>query len=728
VVVEVTRRLGVGVLALFAVCAMPLQASDPRGERQLQEAADLLESRNNLPRAAQLLEEVSRSSDRALAARALFYLAHVRERQGQRQAARATYARIVKEFSSQRDITDRAQERLAALGGAGAPSVPALRPVAGGDDADAWAHMTSDGRLMSRVDARSGDVVIRDMATGRTTRLWARPDSLQASRDHAEFAMISPDATRVAYVWLSFTERGQCAQLRVMRNEPRAPSRDLLDGCDYSYLEPIAWSKDGASILVTARSSGNLSEFVWVSVPQRTARRLRVLGDRLGPSRPRLSPDGRFIAYAAFARSPGTTPEERNAALSTGDQHVVVVAADEREHEVAVVRGANINESPLWTPDGRHLLFVSNRSADGFGLWSVAIESGRPIGEASYLGVNISGRIQPVALTAAGTLYYLREQTAGRARVDVYVADLDVGTGRVKGRPVRLLDSVVDRNLAPAWSPDGERVAFRRRPVMQAVPLQQQPLDVVIHTVATGAEETFQSVGIVPTAPLWIDATRRLLVESGGASGVRLLRTSHTTLEPRPLESFAHATVPYGWTRSTLATDGRLLYLVALTEAAAASRRAPVEYRIVAFDLTMGDQRDVATLAGATAVSSMTISPDHRSLAVVLQRPPARGARIVIVDAATGHQRELVTSMTPREIRWTRAGLFASVEGAERTAVVRVSSDGGVATPTGITVPRDQTFDVTMDGTRIVFSDRTQPDEDQLWSYDSLLARLAATR
>ena len=102
------------VLTVFVLAAIAFGADTAR-EQKLQQAINLMESKGDAAKAMPMLEDVARSSDRGLAARALLYLGQAQERQGA-DKARATYERIVKEFGNQTEMVEAAQQRLVALG------------------------------------------------------------------------------------------------------------------------------------------------------------------------------------------------------------------------------------------------------------------------------------------------------------------------------------------------------------------------------------------------------------------------------------------------------------------------------------------------------------------------------------------------------------------------------------------------------------------------------------
>jgi Tol biopolymer transport system component len=720
------RRTGwLIVVVLATLCGVTAAASDPAREKQLQRGIDLLE-RNDLSQAAALFEDVARSADQALAARALLFLAAAQERQGDDERARSTYRRILQQFAQLRDVAGEARTRLSRLERASAPSAPASRRVLTGDDADPWAHLTPDGRFLSRVDRRTGDVVVRDMAAGRSKRLLLTRDVVEASPERAELAMISPDGTRVAYVWLRRGEGNEVRyQLRLIRSEEGATPRVLVDDPKYSYFEPIGWSSDAQSLLVTVWQRDNSTEFAWISV-NGAVRPLKRLRFRLGPTRPRLSPDGQFVAYSALPRNPETVQEARAAVNSGQPLHLYVIPASSAQpEEIEVVKGSNVNESPVWTPDSRQMLFVSNRSADGFGLWSVEVDDGRGFNE-RRIRANVAGRIRPVGMTRSGTLYYLAEAASGTG-VDVFVADWDAASGRVKGRATKLLDTVVDRSLAPSWSPDGERVAFKRRRASGTLPPNAEPVEVVIHSQKSGEEAVFTLPGVDNTPPLWLDNERYLLVRANGGSLHRLDRKTGRTLS---LENVAHSRLPPECGPHALSADGRTLFLAVLDPIPSGQSfgSKPVQRtrRIVAFDVVTGDQKDVMRPQPITALGMLAVSPDGRSLAVSMQRETWTTPRLVIVDVQTGAIQELKTVIVPRTAprtaAWTPGGLLVSRERERRADVVRVSLPDGKVTPTGLSYASGQFFDVRPDGKRVVFSDRTRPDEEELWAYENLLS------
>src|SRR5262249_8467482 len=157
-------------------------------------------------------------------------------------------------------------------------------------------------------------------------------------------------------------------------------SRVLVDTREDTYLPPAGWTADGKSILAVAHKKDRTWQLEWISTANGEEKPLKSLQWRLQgvSSIPQISPDGRFIAYAALAVNPSKLPPAPTDLL---DQHIYVLATD-GSSEAEVVKTAGLNKAPLWTPDGKHILFTSDRSGETR-LWSIAIENGKTAGAPS---------------------------------------------------------------------------------------------------------------------------------------------------------------------------------------------------------------------------------------------------------------------------------------------------------------------------------------------------------
>ena len=113
-------------------------------------------------------------------------------------------------------------------------------------------------------------------------------------------------------------------------------------------LSPAAVPDRILEVLLTVMTSSAVE----AALPAPATRPLTAveLADRQTPSSPSVSPDGRRVAYVV---TPNGQKEEQEA-------HAIWVAGeDELPHQVTA--GTHADGAPRWSPDGKHLLFLSDR-------------------------------------------------------------------------------------------------------------------------------------------------------------------------------------------------------------------------------------------------------------------------------------------------------------------------------------------------------------------------------
>ena len=177
-----------------------------------------------------------------------------------------------------------------------------------------------------------------------------------------------------------------------------------------------AWFPDGRQVVFATRSvpaaesrPGEISELWTVDAAGGSEPRRLVPGDAV---QPRVSPNGRRIAFWGMAADPGMTR------FIDANRDVWTVAADGTA-PVRVTTEAATDWNPVWSPDGRWLYFLSNR-AGSMNLWRVAIDetSGAPQGRPEPLTAPALN-IRSFSLSATGGLgaYATITSTNNLARV-----------------------------------------------------------------------------------------------------------------------------------------------------------------------------------------------------------------------------------------------------------------------------------------------------------------------
>jgi Tol biopolymer transport system component len=287
--------------------------------------------------------------------------------------------------------------------------------------------------------SRSSDIAILELATGRI-RLATRGEGRYLAVSSPTW---SPDGRRLAFAQ---QECPDCPFRIAVVGTAGAPTT-LIGGRRKDLNEP-SWSPDGDRIAVTTSEHAERTLAV-LDVPAGRIDMLKVLGEEGGeengeveaPNHPSFSPDGRTIAFDAETAHEDTS------------LHLLDVA---REELRAVESDADHYAYPAFSPDGKQLAFSRTDAAFA---WDVCLAP-------------LSGRDQ-VCLTR-GSANDTEPTWSPNGRSIVFASDRDdpkVGLRslyvvNVDGSGLRPLTSGFDDG-APAFSPDGTKVAFVRRRIVR---------------------------------------------------------------------------------------------------------------------------------------------------------------------------------------------------------------------------------------------------------------------
>lgn len=676
-------------LMLFAA---PQKKADP--ELSLQAAIQTETVDGDLKSAIEQYKKViaQAGTNRHVKAMALVHMAACYQKMGDAES-RKIYEQVVKEYADQTEAVTLARARLGANSSARESGIVARQIWTEADEVGGEASLAPDGRTMAML-VSSGDVAIRDVSTGQVTRMMFVPDPRGG---YAEWPSLSPDLRQVAYAWSS-PEDGNY-QVRVADAQPGAKPRILVRNSEFLYYFLRAWSHDGKSVLAIVLSEGNMSQLAWISVADGAVKTLKSMEWR-GPGLVSLSPDGRFIVYDALARQDST------------DREIRILAAD-ASTETVLVNASGSNAAPVWTRDGAHVLFLSRRSGS-FGLWAVPVRDGKPAGPVELVKPD-TGSITPVGFTRTGSFLY----TQAVGHQDVFAVQIDPASGKVRGNPVRLVDTYVGANRNPAWSPDGKSIAYLSR--RSGSIDNTSPGTLVIQSLETGQEKTIPTAFTYGGQPMWFPDGQSILEGSRNSQ-------NHT--------SFYKVDLKTGGVRELINMGTAAPPAMALSPDAKTVFAAPLDQKpgiVAAFDLATGHRTNI--YAAANPIFSIAASPDGSKVAFVAEKRAGSGQRgpshlyVTNPDGsnprdlfAVHHQDANVTAIAwapdSRSLYFVRSD-DPSIGRPHESHLWRISANGETQEDTGFSDRNIGFIDFSRDGTRLAYG-RGELAQAEYWSLDNL--------
>jgi Tol biopolymer transport system component len=430
-------------IAAVAVClAVPLAAQKPDpAQTALKAAIDKEMVDGDLKGAIALYEKTVAEArgDRATAAKALIRMAECHQKLGNAES-RKLFERVLREYADQKDAAATARARL----GNASSAVHARgdRVVwAGKEVAHDGASISPDGRLLSYTDwFYTGDLMLHDLASGANRQLTGIPGSKNWSTEgNSNGSAFSWDGKQLAYGWLSYssTSHPKRSEVRIVNLDGTGipQPRRVLANEEIAHLAVSDWSSDQKSIAVVAERKDRSVQIAVVGARDGALRVLKSVSWR-GPTKLFFSPDNKYLAYDLPASD---TALQRD---------VFIIAVDGSQDTPVLVNTAN--EVVMgWSPDGRHLLFASDRTG-AVGLWALSVANGKAATAPKLLKPDI-GKASPLGLTASGALHFFKNTSTK----SLQVAPIDLATGMLLAVPV--VQAYDSRGYA--WSPDGKFLA-----------------------------------------------------------------------------------------------------------------------------------------------------------------------------------------------------------------------------------------------------------------------------
>lgn len=676
------RIFSIAVAAVLGA-GLALTQTPRSAEVQLRAAEHKQQVEGDLKGAIEQYRKLAQGRDRAVAAKALVRMGECYEKLGDEESRKA-YERVLREYSDQTGAVAEARARLTALKSA-EPSTITVRQVRA-PNAYFFGAPSRDGAYLTFRDDSSEDIKICDLATGQIRQLTKHQGTWQS----AYHSMPSPDGKQVAYTWY----QDEIYELRVVGLDGSEP-RVLYSNAGMTWVQPTDWSPDGKSILTVLERKDKTSQMVLVSVRDGSVRVLKSFDER-SLDRPRFSPDGRYVAYAYPQR-----PE-------SGERDIFVLPLDGGRETPLVQHPAN-DLHPDWTPDGKRILFLSDRTG-AMGAWWIQVAEGKSQGTPELIKPDLGPNFRPMGFTRNGSYYY----SVRTDMSDVYIAELELATGRLISAPSLATQRFVGSNSGPDWSPDGRQLLYLslRRPL----PWGARAL--CVRSTESGEVRELVSKLDRVSWVRWSPDGRSLL--AAGQHPTREFGKFRIDIHTGDFKSIVKNT--YGWP-AAWSRDGKAVLYHQLDSATNRSF-------IVVRDLETGQEKELHSLAKGSSyyAGGLALSRDGRQLAFEVSES---GSKIIkVIPAAGGEARELLRGdgsllrTSFGSIAWAPDGL--SVLFARRTSPNSLKTElwsipvrGGEPRKLDLTAENMRDLSVHPDGRHIAFT--AGQSRSEVWVMESFL-------
>jgi Tol biopolymer transport system component len=626
---------------------------------------------------------------RVVAARALLHLGECHEKLGHAEARKA-YERLVRDFGDQEEEVGRARARLAALGER--DTAMRVRQVWAGPDDDLLGAPTRDGRYLTLQDWDSEDLAVRDLATGQKRRLTHKDPGFE----FALMSLPSPDGQEVAYGWHN---KDQFYDLRIVGMDGSNP-RVLYASGQMKWVEPTDWSPDGKSILAVLQGRDKKNQIAQIAVKDGSARVLKAF-DEQAPQRPRFSPDGRFVAYGL--------PQGPRA-----EGHDIFLLAVDGSREVPLVQNPANDVMFDWTPDGKRILFGSDRSGTT-GAWWIPITDGQPRGTPELVRPDLGQDVRPMGFTQDGSYYYW----VRTAMSEVYIAELDLASGRRLAEPSPATERYAGSNHSPEWSSDGRQLLF----LSHRGPGVWGARAICVRDMESGEVREIPSKLERMVDPRWSPDGQSLFViaqHPAGEFGPFRINLRTGDFERVDLKN------PVGW-GFAWSPDGKAFFYHR-----GGNRTKTIS--IVTRDLATGREKELFTVAEPSNYrAGVALSRDGRQLAFAVRDAESQSNVLKVLPAEGGEARDVLRGVEmpfPGSVAWTPDGLNLVFTGkpsprGSKTELWRVPVQGGA--PQKLDLAADDIRELCLhpDGRHIAFT--AGKDRQEVWALSNFLPAAEAT-
>jgi len=670
--IKTMRSVGVISLIIFTgalafTAGMARQAEDPGV--LLRAAIEKEEVDGDLQGAIDLYKQIvaKHGESRAVAAKALLRLGGCYVKLGEEQAglAQKTFEKVVSDYPDQKEAVNQAKEKLTLLSRSRAATKAgaaefSTRRVWSGPEVEIEGTVSPDGRFLTFVDLETGDLALRDLAAGTNRRL-THTDEKHPWTEFAMFSKWSRDGRRIAYQWYC---KDDILELRVLDLEDSSVQTIHRGKNPYDWAQAFDWSPDGRHVLAaiyldatSTQARENRAGLISVkdgSFETIGAHHQTLISSFSLPQGFAFSPDGRCIVYDA----PRSDEE-------TGNRNIFIIAMGSGTESLLVDHPGN-DEVVGWTPDGKGLLFRSDRNGSP-DLWYLTVSEGTAQDNPRLIKPGFVGH--PMGITSRGELYYGQ----GGSERDIYTVEVDPDTGKLLGSAKKLGLPSQGHNMGPSYSLDGKHLAYLSAPGGRGQMIG-------IYSRETGRVRELNPKLSGNLFPQWIPPDGRMLsVLVGDKAGHRIIyKIDLQTGDATPIGSVADSSFSFR-NPPVWAMDGKQFYYTG-------GLRSDEKRYIYSHDLETGKSERLPGTPDDACF--LTISPDGKWLAFINEH----GRKVLRVIPTSGGE--------PREVH--------SYEHSDHVISPAWSADGGSIYLPKLSDPKGNFWDlyrISLDGREVEKTD-----------------------
>lgn len=449
---QVMKHSCIFFLAFFISLALFATAQNP--EQLFQEGLVKEEAEGALTEAIEIYNQIVENTEasRPIRARALLQVASCYDKMGQ-QKARNAYEKLIRDYGDQKELVSIAKKRLKNYSQP-ERKIPVqltnqlllseLSPKKGSF------RVSPNGQYLAYMDWNQWEIMIRDLSTGKVSALtdgntWVAKEHKNNTWSNPQNPIWSPDSKFILYSWFSHGR----SEIRMKELEGTEPV--TLFGLDHEgnyaptelFPDLFDFTKNGRKLLCGKHHSAEMKsqDLFWYDADKNEWQFIHNFGMHFG-SQFRISPDEKKLLYQRYSE------ESKSVDIFVYDlttNHIQNIS----EHRAK-------DFGPRWSPDGKKVLFLSDRSGTN-DLYVVDPDHQSGKDPAVMVKKNLGNKIIELIVCEDGSVFYV----SNNERYDVYTLDTKALFEEDKIISERITDKVFAfGGHAPDFSQDGRYISY----------------------------------------------------------------------------------------------------------------------------------------------------------------------------------------------------------------------------------------------------------------------------